>query len=120
MPTLAPQRSLTPAAERMRRLRARRRDGLRVVAVEVDAAVVTALVERGWIGPGQVADPQALSDSLADLIECWADGRLSEHAIGGDSVTRNAPDRPALAFEESPALCSEHGCDTKLAGGTEK
>jgi hypothetical protein len=67
------------AAERQRRHRERSRDGVRVVQnLELTQQQIDALVSEGWIAPGATND---LGAAIADLLECWTEGRLrSRHA----------------------------------------
>lgn len=52
----------------MRRLRARRRAGLQVVAVEVDGDLIGELVRLRLIGPEDAADGEAVAAALGDLL----------------------------------------------------
>ena len=60
---------MTPAAERMRRLRARRARGARVVAVEIDVDLLKAFDELGLVDPDDPDDPGALAFALFMLLE---------------------------------------------------
>ena len=52
----------------MRRLRARRARGARVVLVEVDVDLLEILEELGLVGPDEADDPGALSFALLMLL----------------------------------------------------
>ena len=72
MPDGAP----TSAAERQRRFRERRREGLRRMAGDVPADLVRALVENGWLGPDEANEPRKIGAALLDLADCWMRGTL--------------------------------------------
>ncbi len=61
MPDAAP----TPAAERQRRHRARRKQGRFVVPVEVTCEMVEALVDRGDLDETNSADPDHVGEAIA-------------------------------------------------------
>ena len=61
----------TPAAERQRRRRERQRQGARCMGADVPPDVVCALVENGWLGPGEADDSRKLGAALVDLADCW-------------------------------------------------
>ena len=56
--------SQTPAAERMRRHRERRRDGLRCLWVELHETELDALVRQGLLEPQLRHDENAIADAL--------------------------------------------------------
>jgi hypothetical protein len=56
--------SPTPAAERMRRHRERRRDGLRCLWVELHETELDALVRKGLLEPQSRHDENAIADAL--------------------------------------------------------
>lgn len=67
---------MTAAAERMRRSRARRRGGMRVIPFEVRTAEVEALVRAGLLDPARRDDRNAIAAALGKLMdqlppECW-------------------------------------------------
>ena len=68
--------SLSPAAERQRDCRARKRAGAKLMRGDLSGEVVNALIAQGWVGPGEVGDPVKLGKAVADLIDCWARGTL--------------------------------------------
>ncbi len=43
---------------------------------DVPSDVVCALVENGWLGPGEADDSRKLGAALVDLIDCWMRGTL--------------------------------------------
>ena len=57
------------AAERQRRYRRRRRAGIQVVPVEVDAEIVNMLVTKGCLSEQDTLDPQKIADALRKLVE---------------------------------------------------
>ncbi len=67
-----------PAAQRQRLCRKRRREGVRLVTVEVKPEIISAFVERGWLSGGDVKDTRAVAEALEVLAECWAQGNLSD------------------------------------------
>jgi hypothetical protein len=61
--------SVSPAAERMRRHRARSREGLRLVKVLLRETEVDTLIESGWLEEGGRNDPNAVVDALHRLFD---------------------------------------------------
>ena len=61
--------SPTPAAERMRRHRERRRDGMRCLWLELHETEIDALVQRGLLKPETRHDLNAIADALYDHLE---------------------------------------------------
>jgi hypothetical protein len=59
----------SPAAERMRRHRARRKLGCRVVQVEVAEFDIIGLVKLGHLDPDHRDDPIAIEDALYRLFD---------------------------------------------------
>ena len=57
------------AAERMRRLRERRRDGMRCLRVELRDTEVDALVQKGLLKAEARSDQNAIADALYDYLE---------------------------------------------------
>ena len=43
---------------------------------DVPPDVVCALVENGWLGPGEADDSRKLGAALVDLTDCWMRGTL--------------------------------------------
>ena len=74
-----PNPPVSAAAERMRRARARRRQGLRLVQVLLRETEVVALIESGWLEERSRNNPNAVVDALH---------RLFDRVF--DSMTRNA------------------------------
>jgi hypothetical protein len=55
---------ISPAAERMRRHRQRRRDGLRSLTIEVREAEIDALMSSGFLEKGSRNDANAVTQAL--------------------------------------------------------
>jgi hypothetical protein len=56
--------SISPAAERMRRHRQRRRDKLRCLMIELRESEIEGLVRQGLLPPEGRDDPEAVSEWL--------------------------------------------------------
>ena len=65
MPDAAP----TPAAERQRRHRERKRRGLVLAHAEVPDRIVEALVNKGLLREAQATDARAIGKALVDATE---------------------------------------------------
>ena len=61
--------SRTPAAERMRRHRERRREGLRCLWVEVHESELDAFIRAGLLEPQLRHDENAIADALYAHLE---------------------------------------------------
>jgi hypothetical protein len=61
--------SPTPAAERMRRHRERRREGMRCLWIELHETEIDALVQRGLLSAETRNDQNAIADALYDHLE---------------------------------------------------
>ncbi len=59
----------SPAAERMRRHRERRRDGLRCVMLEIRDSEVEVLVRKGMLKADTRNDPHAIEMALYQFLE---------------------------------------------------
>ena len=59
----------TPAAERQRRRRERKRCGLVLARAEVPDRIVDALVDQGLLPEAQATDPRAIGKALVDVTE---------------------------------------------------
>ena len=59
----------SPAAERMRRHRERRRDGLRCLIIELRETEIEALIRRGLLKNETRNDPSAIIDALYAFME---------------------------------------------------
>ena len=59
----------TPAAERMRRHRERRRDGMRCLRLELRDTEIDALVRKGLLKTEARSDHKAIAEALYDYIE---------------------------------------------------
>lgn len=55
------------SAERMTRLRNRRKRGAIMVSIELTAAGIDRMVEKGWLRPEKRGNKQALGQALLDL-----------------------------------------------------
>jgi hypothetical protein len=62
--TIAPQ----SAAERMRRYRKRQRRGERCVRIPIGTAEIDRLIEKGYLGPGEREDVEALEFAASSVI----------------------------------------------------
>ncbi len=67
----------TSSAERMRRWRRRRRQGLVAFWAEVESEVVDMLVAGGWLSADEARDPKAVGAAFV----AWARGTLATQAI---------------------------------------
>ena len=65
------------AAERMRLLRARRRNGLRCVIVMLHETEIDCLVEKGFLTPERRRDHAAIENAIGNFI-CYALGPQEE------------------------------------------
>ena len=61
--------SPTPAAERMRRHRERRREGMRCLWIELRDTEIDALVQSGLLKSETRNDQNAIADALYDHLE---------------------------------------------------
>jgi hypothetical protein len=61
--------SPTPAAERMRRHRERRREGMRCLWIELRDTEIDALVQSGLLKAETRNDQNAIADALYDHLE---------------------------------------------------
>ena len=61
--------SSTPAAERMRRYRDRRREGLRCLWIELRETEVDALIRNGLLSAETRHDQNAIADALYTFLE---------------------------------------------------
>ena len=66
--------SSTPAAQRMRAHRKRRREGSFIVPVQLDQPDIDGLVRRKLVRPGQRQDTEALQVAVQGLIYQVLDG----------------------------------------------
>ena len=63
----------SPAAERMRRHRERRRDGLRCLTIELRETEIDALIRKELLKPETRNDPSAIIDALYAFLESTLD-----------------------------------------------
>jgi len=68
MSNIHPTRSSTPAAQRMRRYRKHRRQGLRPVRILVDETDIDALIRMRLLKEDQRQDPKALQTAVLGLL----------------------------------------------------
>ena len=54
--------------ERQRRYRQRKRDGIRIISVELGKAEIDALIDRGGLSAGKVDDPTEIGRAIHELI----------------------------------------------------
>ena len=59
----------SPAAERMRRHRERRRDGLRCLTIELRETEIDALIRKELLKSGTRNDPSAIIDALYAFLD---------------------------------------------------
>ena len=72
--------TVSAAAERMRRHRERRRDGLRCLTIELRDSEVEALIRKQLLKPNTRNDPYAVRDALYEYLD---------QTLGRIAVTRN-------------------------------
>ena len=68
MSTIATSRSSSPAAQRMRRYRKQRRQGLRPVRIWLDETDIDALIRMRLLKEDQRQDPEALQTAVLGLL----------------------------------------------------
>jgi hypothetical protein len=61
--------SISGAAQRMRRSRQRRQDGLRSLRIELHETEVDALIEAGILEPVNRNEPNAVTDAVHQLLD---------------------------------------------------
>ena len=66
--TSRPTRSSSPAAQRMRRYRKQRRQGLRPVRILLDEMDIDALIRMGFLKEDQRQDVEALQTAVLTLV----------------------------------------------------
>lgn len=62
-------RNVSPAAERMRRTRRRRRDGLVYLGIELRVTEIEQLVETGYLKPGHRDNPMRVLHALYQFLD---------------------------------------------------
>jgi hypothetical protein len=67
--TVAPPRSPSAAALRMRRHRERRRDGLRCVTIELRETEITALIRKSFLTENARNDLRAVKSAFYDFLD---------------------------------------------------
>jgi hypothetical protein len=73
MSTIPPTRSSSPAAQRMRRYRKQRKQGLRPVRILLDETDVDAFIRLGLLKEDQRQDEEALRTGVMTLVYRAAD-----------------------------------------------
>ena len=68
MSNISPTRSSSPAAQRMRRHRKQRRQGLRSVRIPLHETDCDVLIRMGLLKEDQRQDPKALQKALLGLL----------------------------------------------------
>ena len=63
-------------AERSRRYRARKRDGVHFITVEVDGKLIDGLVSYGFVDKAGSKDREQIEDGLAVLMYAVAEGGI--------------------------------------------
>ena len=76
MSNIPPTRSSSPAAQRMRRYRKQRRQGLRSVRILLDETDCDALIRMGLLKEDQRQDPKALQKAVLGLLYRAEDPRF--------------------------------------------
>ena len=68
-PRRSEKKPVSPAAERMRRYRERKKGGLRCIFIEVRDDEVRELQARGYLPAGRSDDPDAVVEALYEFLE---------------------------------------------------
>jgi len=68
-----PSEHLSPAAERMRRHRQRRRDGLRCLTIELRETEIDALIRKGLLKSETRNDPSAILRAIYQFLDLTLD-----------------------------------------------
>ncbi len=63
------KRPISAAAERMRRSRERRRDGMRFVGIDVRDSEIAELVRRGLLAADDTDDHAAIAEAVGALLD---------------------------------------------------
>lgn len=71
---------MSSTAVRLRRYRARQRDGIRVATVELAENTVSRLVAAKFLTQEEVSDRRSLNNAVSDFVELAAAGRLTRSA----------------------------------------
>jgi len=79
-PCIAPVRILSPGAERMRRLRQRRRNGDVIVTLQVGQDAAADLAASGWLPERHLGDRGAIMRALINLYRRAIQVRLTPSA----------------------------------------
>jgi hypothetical protein len=70
----------TPAAERMRRARERRRDGKVIARIELTPHFIDHLVDLGWLTPERKSSAVAVTRAFFDFAQCAYDASQTNAA----------------------------------------
>jgi hypothetical protein len=89
---------ITSGAERMRRSRERRRQGDRVVNLEVGSGAIADLVALGWLSVAGRGDEDALNQALSKLVERAIELRITS-ALGAPRKLSFLAEIPADTIE---------------------
>ena len=92
VPDTQPGRQRTPA-ERMRRSRQRRREGTRVVPVEIRDPEISGLVAHGLLDPAARTNRDAIATALGALLDRYQSHRGGGYAVTRSRMTRNRAPR---------------------------
>jgi hypothetical protein len=84
-PPTAALATRSPAAERMRRHRERRRDGLRCLTIELRETEIDSLIRKGMLKPDARNDPDAIRDDLNHSFARQPTAKLTDGG-GGDAT----------------------------------
>ncbi len=72
MPDVTP----SPAAERQRVYRARKRDGARIMRGDLSSEAVDVLIAEGWVGRDDSRDPVKLANAeIKPAVNAWIAGK---------------------------------------------
>jgi hypothetical protein len=102
----APEKS----AERMRRLRRRRRFRLVSIKIEVDQAEIDALIKQGYVDAALRSEVAAISHAVTAFI--------SDTLVLGASRRNEAASRKGYPQAETRAGRAPTGCSAKVPIGT--
>ncbi len=71
MADTAPSSTAASDAERQRRRRERRLQGVRVVSVELAPECLERLINEGWLSAREAQDTENIREAVADLLDCY-------------------------------------------------
>jgi hypothetical protein len=100
----------SPAAERMRAFRARRRQGIVIARVRIGPEAIADLVRLGWLDDAHCGDSDTVTQGLSDLIEQTMAMRVTKSAGWEALAQLRATDRPvATEVDVRARLSSNRG-----------